>query len=383
MRVEGPSVGGGHHTVGMPDEVSGSALVGRVPAGIPGWRNAPCLGCGRRVTQSRHSWAMIGGTRSGSYLILCGAMPRLVYATDPRSVPDEKLFVLGVVHQRCIDEARVRLAAGRVSLPAELPDLEIELGDQVPLPPYTLDKPAEISACPFCDSLDDLTREHVWPDWYSRELQTRGAILTGDIIVDNRIEVTVPVCGDCNNKWMSVLEGDAKQLLLSIADAATGSRPTLKVSAAEQARLATWAVKTAYLIDAYQAPVVPRGFLHEFALQRVPNAWTVVWIGGYTPDVALRADKRALDFPTTAGEPTNNSPNAFAITFTILNVLFQVVGHFNGGTWSLRDNRRQYSGALFQIWPNAVPDLSWPPSLGFSRASWDDLVASITDRQSE
>jgi hypothetical protein len=140
-----------------------------------------------------------------------------------------------------------------------------------------------------------------------------------------------------------------------------------------------WAVKTAYLIDAYQAPVIPRGFLHELALQRVPNAWTVVWVGGYTPDVALRAHRRTLDFPITTGEPTNNSPNAFVITFTILNVLFQVVGHFNGGTWSLRDDRRQYDEALFQIWPAAAPELSWPPRLGFSRMSWDDLVASITD----
>jgi hypothetical protein len=370
--------------VRMPDDVPDSAApVGRVPAGIPGWRNAPCLGCGRRVSRSRDSWVTVGGTRSGSYLMLWGAMPIRAHATDSHRVPDEKLFVLGVAHQGCIDAARTRLEAGSVRLPTELPDLEMELGDQVPLPPYTLNLPAEISACPFCDSSNRLTREHVWPDWYSKVLQARGAILTGDIIVGNRIEVTVPVCGDCNNKWMSVLEGDAKQLLLPMADAATGSRPPVSLSAADQARLATWAVKTAYLIDAYQAPVIPRGFLHELALQRVPNACTVVWVGGYTPDVALRADKRALDFPTPAGEPTNNSPNAFVITFTILNVLFQIVGHFNGGTWSLRDNRRQYDGALFQIWPNAAPNLSWPPSLGFSRASWDDLVTSITDRHTE
>jgi hypothetical protein len=178
---------------------------------------------------------------------------------------------------------------------------------------------------------------------------------------------------------MSVLEGDAKQLLVSMADAATGSRPPVSLNAVMQVRLAKWAVKTAYLIDAYQAPVIPRGFLHEFALQRLPNAWTVVWVGGYTPDVALRADKRALDFLTSTGKPTKNSPNAFVITFTILNMLFQVVGHFNGGTWTLRDDRRQYDGALFEIWPNPTPNLSWPPSLGFSRASWDDLGASITD----
>jgi len=355
-----------------------SALVGRIPPGIPGWRNAPCLGCGRKVIQSRDGWVTVGGTRSGSYLIVWGVTPLLSHSTDPYRLPDEKLFMLGVAHQICIDIARYRLESGSVILPDDLPDLEIEMGDQVPRAPYTLDKPAEVDACPFCDSRIGLTREHVWPTWYSRELQSRGAILTGDIIVDNRIEVTVPVCGDCNNKWMSTLEGDAKQLLVSMADAATGSRSPVRLSGAKQVRLATWAVKTAYLIDSYQAPVIPRGFLHELALQRVPNVWTVVWVAGYTADVALRADRRALDFLTSAGQPTNNSPNAFVVTFTILNVLFQVVGHFNGGTWELRDDRKQYDGALFEIWPNPAASLTWPPAFGFSRVSWDDLVASIT-----
>lgn len=182
---------------------------------------------------------------------------------------------------------------------------------------------------------------------------------------------------------MSTLEGDVKQLLVSMADAGTGSRSPVRLSAAKQVRLATWAVKTAYLIDAYQAPVIPRGFLHELALQRVPNAWTVAWVAGYTADVALRADKRALDFLTSAGQPTNNSPNAFVVTFTILNVLFQVVGHFNGGTWELRDDRKQYDVALFEIWPNPSASLTWPPAFGFSRLSWDGLVASITAGQNE
>jgi hypothetical protein len=48
--------------------------------------------------------------------------------------------------------------------------------------------------------------------------------------------------------------------MLSMADAATRGNPPIELTATDQTRLATWAVKTAYLIDAYQAPVVPRGF---------------------------------------------------------------------------------------------------------------------------
>jgi hypothetical protein len=140
--------------------------------------------------------------------MLWGAEPLRSFATDPDHVPDEQLFVLRVAHTSCIDAARTHLESGSVELPAELPLMQVEMGEHVPRPTYTLDKPAQIDACPFCDFQSDLTREHVWPDWYSRELQARGVTLTGDVVVNNRIDLTVPVCGNCNNKWMSVLEND-------------------------------------------------------------------------------------------------------------------------------------------------------------------------------
>jgi hypothetical protein len=293
----------------------------------------------------------IGGTRNGSYLVLWGADPLKAFLTDPENAPGEQLFVLGVAHNNCIDAARSRLESSAVELPAELPVMEVEIGEHLPRLPYTLDQPVQIDTCPFCDSQTDLTVEHVWPDWYSRELRTRGIPLTGDIIVNNRIEVTVPVCENCNNRWMSVLENDCKPLLLSMEKAAKKGNPPTEFSAAEQTRLATWAVKTAYLIDAYQAPIVPRGFLHQFALDRQPNDWTAVWVAGYTPDVAARAEKRALDFLTSSGEPSRNSPDAFIVTFTILNIVFQVVSHFNGDDWKLQDNR-------LDVRRCAIPDLA-------------------------
>lgn len=365
---------------GHTGRVHSSVPAAPVPAGLPGWRRAACLGCGARVIQARDSWVTIGGSRSGSYLVLWGADPLRAFVAGSVREPDEPVFLLGVAHTRCTDEARNRLESGTAELSTDLPVLEVEIGEHLPRLPYTLDQPTQIDACAFCDSRSDLTQEHVWPDWYSKELRTRGATLTGDIVVNNRIEVIVPVCGDCNNKWMSVLENDCKPLMISMENAAKKGSPSIDLSASDQTRIATWAVKTAYLIDAYQAPVVPRGFLHQFALDRVPNEWTAVWVAGYTPDVAARSDKRPLDFLTSTGEPSNNSPNAFIVTFTILNILFQVVGHFNGGNWKLQDDRWMYAGAVFRIWPNPAPRLTWPPALGFSRDSWDGLVTSIKDK---
>jgi hypothetical protein len=340
------------------------------------WRKASCLGCNRRVVRVRDGWVEIGGTRNGSYLIMWRAMPLLAHLTDPENIPDEPLYLLGVAHQRCVTLARARIEDGSAALPDDLPLLTVELGSSVPRISYTLDKPAETSACPFSDTQKDLTREHVWPGWYSRDLQQRGATLSGDIVSHNSVELTVPVCGSCNNTWMSVLENDTRPLLIAMADAGTGSKPPMCLTQSQQTRLATWAIKTAYLIDAYEQPAIPRGFLHEFALHRIPNQWTAIWVAGYTPDVAARSEKRAMDFLTPAG-PTNNSPNGFVVTFTTFNVLFQVVGHFNGGRSQIDDNRRQYDQALFRIWPSPGTDLPWPPAFGFSRVSWDGLAASI------
>lgn len=264
---------GDRHT----EEVSSPTSPAPIPAGMPGWKRADCLGCGDRVVQARDGWVTLAGTRSGSYLISWGTDPLRAFATDVDRLPDEELLMLGVAHIRCTNAARARLESGTVELPAELPVLQVEMGEHLPRMPYTLDRPTQSDACPFCDSQSDLTQEHVWPDWYSRELQKRGATLTGDIVARNRIEVTVPVCGDCNNKWMSVLENDCKQLMISMENAAKKGNPSIELSTAQQTRIATWAVKTAYLIDAWRAPVVPRGFLHQFALQRVPDG---NWIGG-------------------------------------------------------------------------------------------------------
>lgn len=352
---------------------------GHVPAGLPGWKRAPCLGCDRQIVQARDGWVGIGGTRTGSYLLTWGAEPLLARATDPDRVPDEPLCLLGVAHHACVERARARFEAGTIALPGELPILDVEQGPHLPKLGYTLHLPPRPDACPFCDCTTGLTDEHVWPKWYSRDLQARGATLTGDNVRRGRIDLTVPVCGTCNHTWMSVLETDTGPLLTDMMRAGTGQSRPIRITLDQQARLATWAVKTAYLLDVQKQPTVPRGFLNEFALQRAPNESTIVWVAGYTPDVAARSEKRALDFLSRGGR-TRNSPNGFVVTFTIFNVLFQIVGHFNGGPAVMSGGRRRgYEPALFRTWPAPSTDLTWPPDVAFSRTSWDDLTASITD----
>lgn len=80
-----------------------------------------------------------------------------------------------------------------------------EVGDEEPpLPPLHL--PPSGDLCPFCGAAD-LTDEHIFPDWVSRLFRDKGMKLRG------RLDQTVPVCGRCNHRWLSVLEQSAQPIL--------------------------------------------------------------------------------------------------------------------------------------------------------------------------
>lgn len=347
-----------------------------IPAGVPGWRRAACLGCDKTVVAARDDFVLIGGTPDGSYLMQLGAELLRIQTTVGATPPDAPMYLLGAAHRRCSPLARLRLERGPDLVTEGLPVLVSDAADHLPPLTYTLHEPVQEDMCPFCDADTEITAEHIWPDWFSRDLIARGAVLSGTGVVNGKIDLTVPVCRTCNNTWMSVMENDTRPLLLRMFDAATGAIEQFSLTPAEQTQLATWAVKTAFLLDALAQPVVPRGYLHEFALRRAPSAATVVWVAGFTPHGPAIAAKRALDFPGPGGTPTTNSPNGFVVTFTILDVLFQVVGQFNDEVARVRDDRAQYAPALFRIWPTQAAVI-WPPKFGFSATSWSDLTASI------
>jgi len=94
-----------------------------LPAGIPGWRRAPCLGCGGTVKENRPPWVALAGTRDGTFLMAYPLGPERAEATnDPLSAPGP-LFLLGVVHRACRELARSRLIRGEVDLAELLPTI--------------------------------------------------------------------------------------------------------------------------------------------------------------------------------------------------------------------------------------------------------------------
>jgi hypothetical protein len=173
---------------------------------------------------------------------------------------------------------------------------------------------------------------------------------------------------------MSVLEQDVSACLSPMF---AGTRATLDGDA--QALLATWATKTAYLIDVATTPVIPRGYPQQLQIARRPPEGTIVWISAYKqPRRAAAAWKRAYRFPVRgANHPAE--PNAYAITFTVTRVIFQVVGHFSAGAATLRDGRDGLAPALLRIWPPEAQSIAWPPPFVFNDESIELLVNSIND----
>jgi hypothetical protein len=210
---------------------------------LPGSRQAPCLGCGRRVVTARDPHVEIGGKRDGSVLVMYEAKPLLAFATNPDQVFEPGLELLGVAHRACMQLARKRLEARQVDLPDDLPRLIVDQGVQE-LPALHLPPPA--GRCAFCRATE-VTDEHVWPKWISGQLRGHRGFTMATPHGPRKmrsLDITAPVCVTCNNRWLSVLEKDVQPVLGPLI---YGEERTL--SPDEQRRLATWVVKTALMLD--------------------------------------------------------------------------------------------------------------------------------------
>jgi hypothetical protein len=335
---------------------------------LPGSRRSVCLGCGYRVVTARDSHCRFVGKRDGSVLLALDAKPLTAFATDIDRVFEPGLLLLGVAHRDCVSEARRRLEAQQVKLPEDLPRVmaDEQAGDlpQLHLPPGA-------DACAFCGS-PPTTDEHVWAKWISDELRRNGSFLIQSDHGPRRqpsINITVPVCATCNNRWLSVLENDVRPVLAPLV---RGERMRL-LSVEDQRLLATWGVKTALLLDlSTGSPVVPAGFFHDFRLRRCPLESHFVWLGAYGgSNRAVWASHRGLQLGASPGEP----PLGFVTTFTAFRVIFQVVGQFATGGATIQDDRL-WSAGLHQIWPVGNEPIKWPRG----RLAFDDDALVELDR---
>lgn len=339
------------------------------------WKRAECLACGGRIVRARSAYVELIGKRDGSWVSSWGRVPFTLQASDSENIPREDVYALGVVHQSCEQLACERLAAADIKLPRFLLKMRATVGDDVDEPATPdLHLPALAHACPFCGSAEDMSDEHIYPKWFSRWLFTQGAKVSIQERQIKKLDFTAPVCEDCNNRWMSVLENDVQPVLMSMFKSSANPPSRVALDVEQQHRLAFWATKTVYMLDAGDRPEIPRGFLHALANQRRPATSVVIWMTTCDYRMGLRWHRKLLSVRR------DGSTESLVIHFAIFNVVFEIFMHFNEGTIEMIDSRAStaWDETLVRIWPPNEQPVMWPLKYGIhSERSWESLLRSM------
>jgi hypothetical protein len=237
-------------------------------------------------------------------------------------------------------------------------------------------------ACMFCGGRPT-TREHVYPRWIRDALpiasaRYRTSDAEGNPLWEQRtfdIEAKV-VCADCNTGWMSDLEAETKPLLAN--PMMYGS--DLAMSATQQRTIALWAMKTAFVLEAYRKSGV-FDHLPEWQARWMPRTRTRGESADPPPGISVVMFGRQLVLTSEDGiehfavsrsvgialrEPPHDS-KGYVSTFVVGHVGFQIFGVDLqvGGTPNV-----QYAPWVLErttpLWPPSGRPTMWPPSLVMS-----------------
>lgn len=223
--------------------------------------------------------------------------------------------------------------------------------------------------CHFCSNSAD-SKEHAWPLWLSSRFGSESSVLDVQIgdkafaIRSKHPEVTVrSVCRECNNGWMSRLEGAVRPAIEMLLAKQKG---VLKVQ--EMHLLAAWSLKTSMVfesvdrLNAHFYTQSERGGLRQF-LAIPENTW--IWIAGVRDFDTVFSNAHRL---STSNEP--GSPRGYLTTL--------VFGNFAAQVLTLRHNapevdREQitfetldgpWADIQLAVWPHQVSGARWPMPMG-------------------
>ncbi len=235
--------------------------------------------------------------------------------------------------------------------------------------------------CVFCGG-GPVSVEDVWPKWIKRLLKDR--LTDTSFVVEQgdgkkretpELDATVKrVCERCNNEWMSLLEEQAKPILTPMI---MGEIP-VRLTPASQLILATWAVKTALMLDCLNTErqrVYPASVYSSFFQDRHPAPQTAVWVGAYWDP---RPRFYASTQPIEMAQPPEYTREGIVIggraykkgvlsTFAANAAVFQIANMLDQ-TVAIRDVPDP-PGAI-HIWPQTGVTFDWP----LNKLAFDDAV---------
>lgn len=246
--------------------------------------------------------------------------------------------------------------------------------------------------CIFCDKLNQMTKEHIWPAWMGKmfprtgkEKHWFGSIteqefqqLSDDTFERaghlNSLKLQV-VCADCNNNWMSGVEAKAKPLLLDLINTRS-----INLDASQQELLARWIAMKVITgehaerkQDIHITPTVDRLRLRSDS--EIPPYFSI-YLGWQTTEHNAAWVRQSWtmafssDGPTPKLEGRSKNCQTVSILFGPL-MVFVLTIRLDG----FRAEEFFRFGPLAQIWPRKNETIAWPPerpltNIEMSKIAW-------------
>lgn len=228
--------------------------------------------------------------------------------------------------------------------------------------------------CMFCIEQAS-SKEDIWPQWLTKrfslsdasymEAERGGKKLDPWQTNTPKLLLSKCVCKNCNNGWMSRLEGEIKPIIDSILD-----EQLKDFDVSSQARLSVWAIKTAMALESLYPD--REYFYSESERQNMRTvsaipARTSIWIAKCVDQPNIYSAAKEL---RTA--PGDNEVKAYVTTMAFGTLALQVVSLRTAAnlpptipiTYDSREGL--WKKCLLQVWPLNEYSYSqqWPPSYG-------------------
>ncbi|MFE6447478.1 hypothetical protein [Nocardiopsis dassonvillei] len=253
--------------------------------------------------------------------------------------------------------------------------------------------------CVFCHGEGGMSREHVLPDWMSREfteIAGNGARLLSleqhsDPVGRSAYTIRHPylrlkddqrafsrrakvVCKSCNNGWMSRLEVNVRPTLARMA---RGN--SIALGTEEQTALAAWLLKT--MLMEYKAPpagprtqqppLMPQVDYTRFYSERTPSSEVRVALATMQPP---RERPRLVFYDSMIDQMrSGDGTTGYCATLRLGYFVAQLLRIPDGVPEGTFASVLEPSPHLVQLWPT-TPILLWPPPAPIHEHQWESFV---------
>jgi hypothetical protein len=238
----------------------------------------------------------------------------------------------------------------------------------------------------FCKGTP-VTGEHAWPRWTAKHLPREKAEHLR--VVESAAGLSVEqrgfrpaattearcVCRSCNQGWMHELETAAETELTPMIE----GKPQ-RLHEWRQAVAATWALKTAMMVEHCDTPdtrTIPLEIYPMFRWFLRPTTMTQVWMAHYvgeSPHVFGHGMLRAQVIgPSGTIDPDDAKP--YALVLSVGQLAFWIIGHLVQGAAPFRPHA-EVAARIVPVWP-VVPAAAWPPPESVGDDQLHGLVLSL------